>query len=184
MRGFIVLGVILLALGLGHISTAQEESPSENACYAGGAWEGKCDWPDDTERTEWAWTCGHYYARVLTGRAALTNVPVWCGLGMAETVTPEPFVLCVGLSVAGDLLIQGAPNQLGNTTLYAPGSGCSGPVGPGAVIWMQTSGFIEQAEALAECNAAAPSVTWMDAYQLPGTGLGGFNFVCYEIPAV
>lgn len=184
MRGFIVLGVILLALGWGHVSAAQDESPAENACYTGGVWAGKCDWPGDAERTEWAWACGYYYARVLTGRAALTDTPVWCYLSVSEVDESEPFVLCVGLSVAGDLLLEGAPNQLGNATLYAPGSGCSGPLGPGAVIWMQTSGFIGQAEALATCNAAAPSVTWLDAYQLPGTGLGGFNFVCYEIPAV
>ena len=123
---------------------------------------------------------------MLTGRAALTDTPTWCDLGVSnvDTDESEPFALCIGLSVAGDLLLQGAPNQLGNTTLYAPGSGCSGPLGPGAVIWMQTSSYIEQVEALAACNAAAPSVTWMDAYQLPGTGLGGFNFVCYEISAV
>lgn len=178
MRGFIVLGVILLALGWGHVSAAQDESPAENACYAGGAWAGKCDWPGDAERTEWAWACGHYYARVLTGRAALTDVPTWCGLSAPSAPAPEPFALC--LTVVGDILLQGAPNQPGNVTLYAPASGCSGAVSPGAVIWMQTSGYVDYLDALAACSSTDSSVTWAEAYQIYDSALTGFNFVCYE----
>jgi len=53
---------LLLSITVAIISSASEpkpETPEDNACYAGGAMEYKCD-------TDWEWTCGWYLARWIT----------------------------------------------------------------------------------------------------------------------
>jgi hypothetical protein len=79
-RVLITLFVLVAALSVANLTLAQTEpaqTPTENACYAGGAWEGKCDWPTDAE-DDWAWTCGWYYARLIDGRITSDQYPAEC----------------------------------------------------------------------------------------------------------
>jgi hypothetical protein len=81
-RVLITLFVLVAALSVASITLAQStpaEDPKDNTCYAGGVWEGKCDWPTEAE-DKWAWTCGWYYARVLDGRIGAEEAPVECKL--------------------------------------------------------------------------------------------------------
>jgi hypothetical protein len=80
-RMLMTLFVLVAALSMASVTLAQSEpaeDPKENACYAGGAWEGKCDWPTDAE-DEWAWTCGWHYARLIDGRISADQYPEACG---------------------------------------------------------------------------------------------------------
>lgn len=85
----LVLLIALFALTLA--SAAQEETvtelPEDNACYAGGSLEGKCDWPTDAE-DEWAWTCGWYIARAENGVIWRADVPEWCNYFTNPAFTP------------------------------------------------------------------------------------------------
>ena len=93
--------VLAAAIGVFSIAFAQTDAAKDNACYAGGAWEGKCDWPTEAE-TEWAWNCGWYYARVFDGRLSATQAPADCKFLVTfipptavpfptSTITPTPF---------------------------------------------------------------------------------------------
>jgi len=70
---------IISAFGMVMAVVAQDESPAENACYAGGEMEGKCDWPTE-EETEWAWNCGWYYAAVQSAEVSLSQIPETCSI--------------------------------------------------------------------------------------------------------
>jgi hypothetical protein len=83
-RLLITLFVMLAALSVASVTLAQ--TPTENACYAGGAWEGKCDWPTDAE-DDWAWTCGWYYARLIDGRITSDQYPADCVVVVPVTLT-------------------------------------------------------------------------------------------------
>jgi hypothetical protein len=90
-RVLITLFVLLAALSVASITLAQSEpvqTPTENACYAGGAWDGKCDWPTEAE-DNWAWTCGWYYARVIDGRIGAAQAPETCKF-VAEQEPVDP----------------------------------------------------------------------------------------------
>lgn len=103
----IVTAFLVLAAAIGVFSIAfadnstLSDAAKDNACYAGGAWEGKCDWPTEAE-TEWAWNCGWYYARVFDGRLSATQAPADCKFLVTfipptavpfptSTITPTPF---------------------------------------------------------------------------------------------
>jgi hypothetical protein len=90
-RVLITVFVLVAALGVASITLAQSEpaqTPTENACYAGGAWDGKCDWPTEAE-DNWAWTCGWYYARVIDGRIGAAQAPATCKF-VAEQEPVDP----------------------------------------------------------------------------------------------
>jgi hypothetical protein len=91
-RVLITLFVLVAALSVASLTLAQStpaETPTENACYAGGAWDGKCDWPTEAE-DNWAWTCGWYYARVIDGRIGAAQAPETCKfVAEEEPVDPE-----------------------------------------------------------------------------------------------
>lgn len=72
----ILLSLLIMVWGVTHFISAQEDS-SENACYTGGVWEGRCDWPTDAEDA-WAWNCGWYYAGVIAGRITPEAYPSTC----------------------------------------------------------------------------------------------------------
>jgi len=61
-RLILLSSVLLLSVIVAIIASANEpkpETPEDNACYAGGEMDGKCD-------TDWEWTCGWYLARWIT----------------------------------------------------------------------------------------------------------------------
>jgi hypothetical protein len=90
-RVLITLFVLVAALSVASVTLAQSEpaeTPAENACYAGGAWDGKCDWPTEAE-DNWAWTCGWYYARVIDGRISAAEAPETCKF-VAEQEPVDP----------------------------------------------------------------------------------------------
>jgi hypothetical protein len=90
-RVLITVFVLVAALSVASITLAQSEpaqTPTENACYAGGAWDGKCDWPTEAE-DNWAWTCGWYYARVIDGRIGAAQAPATCKF-VAEQEPVDP----------------------------------------------------------------------------------------------
>jgi hypothetical protein len=90
-RVLITLFVLVAALSVASITLAQSEpaqTPTENACYAGGEWDGKCDWPTEAE-DNWAWTCGWYYARVIDGRIGAAQAPETCKF-VAEQEPVDP----------------------------------------------------------------------------------------------
>lgn len=78
MKRISVLVLLLIALLGVTVFVLAQEDPSENACYAGGVWENKCDWPTDAEDA-WAWNCGWYLARLVDGRINLNQYPTECG---------------------------------------------------------------------------------------------------------
>jgi hypothetical protein len=90
-RVLITLFVLVAALSVASITLAQStpaEDPKDNTCYAGGEWDGKCDWPTDAE-DNWAWTCGWYYARVIDGRIGAAQAPETCKF-VAEQEPVDP----------------------------------------------------------------------------------------------
>lgn len=88
MRKIVLIVLLIMTAITVSITFAQAETPAEssadNACFAGGLLEGKCDWPTEAE-TLWAWTCGWYIARAENG------VPTWCNY--TERMISAPFVL-------------------------------------------------------------------------------------------
>jgi hypothetical protein len=92
---FVVLVALLSVASLTVAQSTPAEDPKDNACYAGGAWEGKCDWPTDAE-DEWAWNCGWYYARIIDGRIGAAQYPADCGEQVSITCYENtPTVLCI-----------------------------------------------------------------------------------------
>ncbi len=75
----LMVAALLVSAAAAQTTPPEEEDPADNACYAGGEWEYKCDWPTDLE-DEWAWTCGWYYARVRDARLPVTDYPERCGI--------------------------------------------------------------------------------------------------------
>ena len=125
VRVFVLLAA-LLALTM--VSTAQEqtpaETPQENACYAGGSLEGKCDWPTDAE-DEWAWSCGWYIARVENGVISQAGVPDWCN----HFKSSAPETLCYAPLYEGliDLALVAPIDTLKNARFYESMDGtCTG----------------------------------------------------------
>jgi hypothetical protein len=108
-----MLLMALLALTLA--SAAQDEntgeSPEDNACYAGGSLDGKCDWPTDAE-DEWAWTCGWYIARVESGVIPEHDIPKGCSYSTVSVCydSSEPSL--------PDLQIIGPPDRLNNAQFH------------------------------------------------------------------
>jgi len=86
-------------------------TPEDNACYAGGAMEGKCD-------TEWEWLGGWHLAR-LGSLYTRDNFPadfVTLLPGEAEAAAPAPAApkaMCFS-NGGEDILYSGVPNKLGN----------------------------------------------------------------------
>lgn len=112
----LVLVMALLALTLA--SAAQDEntgeSPDDNACYAGGSLDGKCDWPTDAE-DEWAWTCGWYIARIERGVIPEHDIPKGCSYPTVSVCydSSEP-----SLPDLPDLQIIGPPDRLNNAMFH------------------------------------------------------------------
>jgi hypothetical protein len=127
MRTAWILALLCLLFGLTLVSAAQDRAdgaPEDNACYAGGSLEGKCDWPTDAE-DDWAWACGWYIARVGTGEFTVDDVPEWCNYFVA------PSLVCYDSSQPGqlDFVLSGALNTALNISGYASVDGtCSGGV--------------------------------------------------------
>jgi hypothetical protein len=62
LRLILLSNLLILSITIAVISSANEpkpETPADNACYAGGLMEYKCD-------TDWEWNCGWYLARWIT----------------------------------------------------------------------------------------------------------------------
>lgn len=142
----LVLFVALLALTL--VSTAQDEnsgeSPEDNACYAGGSLEGKCDWPTDAE-DEWAWTCGWYIARVERGIIAESSVPNWCNY------FTTPICYGGGGSVY-EVQMIGLPDRANNAIVHGTLDGtCSDPLFAITIITSPIDGpFLEVVDIASE----------------------------------
>jgi hypothetical protein len=118
----LVLLTALFAVTLA--SAAQDEntveSPDENACYAGGSLEGKCDWPTEAE-DEWAWTCGWYIARAERGTISESSVPNWCNY------FTTPICYGGGASVY-EVQMIGLPDRANNAIAHGTLDGtCSDP---------------------------------------------------------
>jgi hypothetical protein len=172
--GILMLSVLMM--GVISVSQAQsgsgaKEDPAENACYAGGALEGKCDWPTEAE-SEWAWNCGYYYAQYQRGLISASQAPSWCG-----SMFPALWLnTCIAVGPDSVRLV-GDPNVPGNASYY-PSPDCSGAASSLTLIWMQTSAYVSYERALELCSEANSSTSWDDAYQISGSTLSGFNFIC------
>jgi len=181
----IALLTLLLSLCVVGLVNAQDEDPRENACYDGGAMEGKCGVFDNDEANEWAWNCGYYYADYLKGSIGVDEVPETCDSLLDKSVA-SPLSLCI--KIAGDdyIWIQGFPNQSGNAALYLGESPAPRDTAPcdsripakDAVIWMQTPNYVSYSTALTMCNEADTSQIWNSAFQLSDPALPNFNWFC------
>jgi hypothetical protein len=196
MKRVLMLLVLALSVAFTGAVFAQEngtaEDPKENACYAGGDLEGKCDWPTDAE-DEWAWECGYYYAGFMSGK--FNETPEWCSVLFAtveEGVAPVNLCIAIESAPARDAFffhevkVTGYANQPGNSTLYSyftrvTADPCDDNFAVTGVDsqWMQTPGYIAYDEALEMCEAAL-GTEFVDAFQIEHKDLPNFNFVCYE----
>jgi hypothetical protein len=117
-KRFLTLFVLVAALSVASVALAQStpaEDPKDNACYAGGAWEGKCDWPTEAE-DEWAWNCGWYYARVIDGRIGAAQYPADCGQQVSITCYFDGLFADLCLSSDGSYTFS-----LGDVTYFTVG---------------------------------------------------------------
>ena len=196
MKRVVMLLVLALCMVFTGAAFAQDEGtaedPKENACYAGGDLEGKCDWPTDAE-DEWAWECGFYYAGFMNGK--FNETPERCDILFAkvEGEVVAPVDLCIPVSSGperamyfNEVKVTGYANQPGNSTLYAYfGRGAAEPCDDSFAVdfdsqWLQTPAYIEYEDALTMCEAAL-GTEFVDAFQIAHEALPNFNFVCYEL---
>jgi hypothetical protein len=162
----LMLLMVLFALTLA--SAAQDEntgeSPEDNACYAGGSLEGKCDWPTDAE-DEWAWTCGWYIARAERGIIAESSVPNRCNYFTTA--------ICFRSEISGpDLLMIGVPDRANNAILHLTTDGtCLDPAYAVTIIISPITGpaldamemaFEKCAEITDVPGAQALPLDWLD----------------------
>jgi hypothetical protein len=137
-RLYCVAALVLMLGALATAAGAQDdtpaESPEDNACYADGSLEGKCDWPTDAEDA-WAWTCGWYIARYEIGEFAYSQIPVWCNyfIGVADGGDDgeDPVRECYDsvLPQFNDFELTEPLNTLENALGYSSTDGsCSGDV--------------------------------------------------------
>lgn len=123
MKIFRLLVLALMIAILGMVVSAQTttptstESPEDNACFAGGLLEGKCDWPTDAEN-EWAWTCGWYIARYGTGEFTISQVPEWCNYFVGVDPIEDATCYYSLLSLLPNFTLNNALNTLDNATFY------------------------------------------------------------------
>lgn len=196
MKRAVMLLVLILSLVFTGVVFAQDtdmvEDPKENACYAGGDLEGKCDWPTEAE-DEWAWECGFYYAGFMNGK--FNETPEWCSVLFAtieEGVAPVD--LCISMALGSpvkdaiyfhEVKLTGYANQPGNSTVYAnPGRVMVDPCDDNFAVniksqWMQTADHIEYEEELDMCEVAL-GTEFVNSFPIEHKTLPGFNFVCFE----
>lgn len=154
----LVLTALLGVVSLAAAQTPADEDPTQNICYDGGLWEGKCNWPTEAE-TEWAWTCGWHLAQSIAGRIPASAVPSYCPslVSVIAGITPEPepepeipFVGCLNSTDPAqyDLGATGAINTLDNAASYGStdGSCSAGQLGTVTIVSGSTP-----VNALAQC---------------------------------
>lgn len=193
MRRLLVVLIVMLGLTVVGVVSAQDdgeqvEDPTENACYEGGALEGKCDWPTDAE-DEWAWACGWYYAAFIGGR--IDSAPEWCDILFSKIEPGEPgeslYPICAYVNDPQyySVMLHYGPNQAGNSTLYGGVSRIAlEPCDPSfessvKSLWVQTPEPIGYTEALQMC-ADYFQTDEVNASQIDHPKLENFNFVCFE----
>lgn len=182
MRKILLSFVVMLWLIWGSMALAQPpaEDPTENICYTGGLWEGKCDWPTDAE-DEWAWTCGYYYAAAFRGAIPREQLPSWCGTLTAEVG------LCLNSFDGVYLLIynltpgvpdnvyyvttpdyQPEPNACANyPSLYTPS------------MWIHLSEQPDEELSAEEiCEMFDTTYPWNYLFEITMPGYADFNYIC------
>lgn len=150
---------MLVVSGAALANDGMTEDPRENACYAGGTLEGKCDWPTDAE-DEWAWNCGWYLAAYQNGRASADSLPETCAI----LISQAPSCYFTTAVVDFDFALSAPLNTFLNAVGYLSTDGsCSGGVhGVATIVEVATMG-----EAQAACAAISPVYTfaiWLEYY--------------------
>ncbi|MCU0476314.1 MAG: hypothetical protein MUC99_09420 [Anaerolineae bacterium] len=147
MKRWIVLVLALVSLTSAALAADDTtEDPRENACYAGGTLEGKCDWPTDAE-DEWAWNCGWYLAAYENGRASADSLPETCKI----LIDQAPSCYFSTTLSEFDFRLVGALDTLLNAEAYFSTDGtCSGGVAAYGTLVVSDDGGLE---ATAKCAA-------------------------------
>lgn len=181
----VLLLLLALLVSITYASTeTPSESPQENACYAGGSLEGKCNWPTEAE-TAWAWACGWYIARIERGASPVGSAPDWCGLSAGDNpLVIPPVFLGACYSYTGDtdsdIRFIAPPNTYGNVIRYSNLDGSCATIN----ITLTVVYALDAAAALETCvslNASYTIVSNLDIYQYVPSGgtdaLVGF-YIC------
>jgi hypothetical protein len=125
-RLFVILALVVffipVSVSLADTGLDDQGNPNDpavnaraNACYPGGAMEGKCD-------TEWEWTCGWYLIRYNAGMYSRSQVPATCAsllppvLKGAKTYPTVGCVLLTPFDISGPVYL----NFNGGNYLPAP----------------------------------------------------------------